>query len=100
MSSAPATKEKNITVHLEVWRQGGPALGGKFEKYTVEKISTDMSFLEMLDTLNIDLAKKGTEPIEFESDCREGICGACGMVINGQAHGPWSGTTACQLHMR
>ena len=92
--------QKAITVHLKVWRQGGPNQQGKFESYTAEKISTDMSFLEMLDTVNIGLARSGVEPIEFESDCREGICGSCGMVINGQAHGPWKQTTACQLHMR
>src|SRR5271168_1551938 len=90
----------DITVHLMVWRQGGPTKQGRFERYTAEKVSQDMSFLEMLDTVNIDLAKKGVEPIEFESDCREGICGSCGMVINGQPHGPWKQTTACQLHMR
>lgn len=91
---------KEISVQLLVWRQPGPDQPGRFERYTATKLTTEMSFLEMLDVVNIDLAKKGQTPIEFDSDCREGICGSCGIVINGQPHGPWKGTTCCQLHMR
>lgn len=89
-----------IRLNLLVWRQKDVNAKGKMESYQAEGISTDMSFLEMLDVVNEGLIKKGVEPIEFDSDCREGICGACGMVINGQAHGPQRATTVCQLHMR
>ena len=88
----------NLTLH--VWRQDGPAAEGRFETYAAEGISGHMSFLEMLDVVNERLVKDGKEPIAFEHDCREGICGSCGMVINGEAHGPWDMTTVCQLHMR
>lgn len=88
-----------MNLHLRVWRQSGPDAGGAMASYDIEGISPDMSFLEMLDTLNEELAERGEEPVAFDHDCREGICGACGMVINGQAHGP-ERTTACQLHMR
>jgi succinate dehydrogenase / fumarate reductase iron-sulfur subunit len=89
-----------MRIHLRVWRQSGPDATGKLEVYTAEDVSPDMSFLEMLDVVNEQLIKKGAEPIAFDSDCREGICGACGFVINGRPHGPDPGTTACQLHMR
>jgi succinate dehydrogenase iron-sulfur subunit len=85
---------------LRVWRQAGPGQPGRFETYQATGVSDDMSFLEMLDVLNERLLAEGTEPIAFESDCREGICGACGVMINGQAHGPQRGTATCQLHMR
>ena len=89
-----------MTLKLEVWRQGGRNQAGKMVSYTAKGITPDMSFLEMLDVVNEDLIRSGKEPIEFDSDCREGICGTCGLVINGQAHGPEAGTSACQLHMR
>jgi succinate dehydrogenase / fumarate reductase iron-sulfur subunit len=88
----------NLTLH--VWRQNGPNEGGRFQTYQAKDITTHMSFLEMLDVVNEDLIEKGEEPIAFDHDCREGICGACGMVINGMAHGPQKLTTTCQLHMR
>ncbi|MFC5720288.1 succinate dehydrogenase/fumarate reductase iron-sulfur subunit [Streptomyces gamaensis] len=84
---------------LRIWRQSGPDAAGAMTRYEVDGISPDMSFLEMLDTLNEQLILAGEEPVAFDHDCREGICGACGMVINGQAHGP-ERTTTCQLHMR
>ena len=89
-----------MTVHLKVWRQAGSDSKGSFEQYTAEGINPHMSFLEMLDVVNEDLIHAGEEPIAFDSDCREGICGTCGFVINGQAHGSERGTTVCQLHMR
>jgi succinate dehydrogenase / fumarate reductase iron-sulfur subunit len=89
-----------MTIHLRVWRQAGPNQGGTLVPYTAEHVSPDMSFLEMLDVVNEKLIAEGKDPIAFDSDCREGICGACGMVINGVPHGPEPGTTACQLHMR
>lgn len=89
-----------MTLKIRVWRQPAPDKAGRMVEYTAEHISPDMSFLEMLDVLNESLIKKGEEPIAFDHDCREGICGACGMMINGLAHGPDSGTTTCQLHMR
>jgi succinate dehydrogenase / fumarate reductase iron-sulfur subunit len=88
----------NLT--LRVWRQSGPSDGGRFETYKATDISEDMSFLEMLDVVNEQLIAEGNEPIQFEHDCREGICGSCGVMINGQAHGPQRGTATCQLHMR
>ncbi|HYZ98044.1 MAG TPA: succinate dehydrogenase/fumarate reductase iron-sulfur subunit [Acidimicrobiales bacterium] len=90
----------DLTLH--VWRQAGPGRPGKMVTYWDEAkdISADMSFLEMLDIVNERLIAKGEEPIAFEHDCREGICGSCGMMINGRAHGPERGTAACQLHMR
>ncbi|MBW1599945.1 succinate dehydrogenase/fumarate reductase iron-sulfur subunit [Streptomyces sp. JJ38] len=84
---------------LRVWRQAGPDAPGRMTAYEVSDVSPDMSFLEVLDALNEDLVLRGEEPVAFDHDCREGICGACGMVIDGQAHGP-ERTTACQLHMR
>ncbi len=89
-----------MTLYLKIWRQPDADSEGRLVDYTVSDVSPDMSFLEMLDVLNEELTKKGEEPIEFDSDCREGICGTCGMVIDGVAHGPWRRTTVCQLHMR
>ena len=85
---------------LQVWRQRNAAESGGFVSYTARDISPDMSFLEMLDVVNEDLIRKGKSPIAFDYDCREGICGTCGVVINGQPHGPAPATTTCQLHMR
>jgi succinate dehydrogenase / fumarate reductase iron-sulfur subunit len=85
---------------LHVWRQRGPRAAGRFVRYDATDISPDMSFLEMLDVVNEGLLGRGEEPIAFDHDCREGICGACGMVINGRPHGPRERTTTCQLHMR
>ena len=87
-------------VKLHVWRQAGPESPGAMETYDAADISPEMSFLEMLDIVNERLNAEGKEPIAFEHDCREGICGSCGMMINGQAHGPQRGTATCQLHMR
>ncbi|MCM0604575.1 MAG: succinate dehydrogenase/fumarate reductase iron-sulfur subunit [Xanthomonadaceae bacterium] len=95
-----STHEQSMTLNLKVWKQKGPKDSGHFEMVTAKNIIKEMSFLEMLDVVNEDLIKLGKEPIEFDSDCREGICGTCGIVINGQAHGPWKATTTCQLHMR
>ncbi|MFC1563813.1 succinate dehydrogenase/fumarate reductase iron-sulfur subunit [candidate division KSB1 bacterium] len=89
----------NMKLNLRIWRQDSPGSKGKMVPYDVENISPDMSFLEMLDVLNEQLVKKGEEPIVFDNDCREGICGACSLVINGIAHGP-ERTCTCQLHMR
>jgi len=89
-----------ISVKLKVWRQPAPDAAGQLVGYAANKINTDMSFLEMLDVVNEGLIKQGQEAIAFDSDCREGICGACGLVINGIAHGPLRGATTCQLHMR
>ncbi len=88
----------NIT--LKVWRQKNSKEAGNLVTYNVKHVSPDMSFLEMFDVLNEELITKGEEPIAFDHDCREGICGMCSMYINGRAHGPNSGTTTCQLHMR
>lgn len=88
----------NITLH--VWRQVGANAAGRFERYDAPDVSPDMSFLEMLDVVNEGLITGGKEPIAFDHDCREGICGMCGMMINGVAHGPMKMTTTCQLHMR
>ncbi|GIV59689.1 MAG: succinate dehydrogenase [Rhodothermaceae bacterium] len=91
--------DSTMTIHLKVWRQAGPEAPGRLVDYTVQ-VNPHMSFLEMLDVLNEELIKRGEEPVEFDHDCREGICGSCGMVINGIAHGPQQRTAACQLHMR
>jgi succinate dehydrogenase / fumarate reductase, iron-sulfur subunit len=85
---------------LKIWRQAGPDVPGAFETHDVDFASGDMSFLELLDELNERLISDGREPIAFESDCREGICGTCGLMINGQAHGPQRGTATCQLYVR
>ena len=89
-----------MKIHLNVWRQKNAQTTGKFESYDLDNISEDMSFLEMLDVLNEGLINQGKEPVVFDHDCREGICGACSMVINGKPHGPQKLTTTCQLHMR
>ncbi|MCP3950982.1 MAG: succinate dehydrogenase/fumarate reductase iron-sulfur subunit [Desulfobacterales bacterium] len=91
---------KSIDITLKVWRQKGPGHKGRLESYRADNISTDMSFLEMLDVVNEQLTLDGREPIAFDHDCREGICGQCGSVVNGRPHGPEQGTTLCQLHMR
>ena len=88
----------NLT--LRVWRQAGPNADGALKEYQATDVSPDMSFLEMLDVVNERLIEKGDVPIAFDHDCREGICGSCGMMINGAAHGPMRGTATCQLHMR
>ena len=88
----------NLTLH--VWRQKNASAEGRFVDYKADNVSPDMSFLEMLDVVNEALIEKGDEPIAFDHDCREGICGTCGLMINGVAHGPQAATTTCQLHMR
>lgn len=85
---------------LKVWRQKNNSVKGHFETFTVNGISSEMSFLEMFDVLNERLVNEGKDPIAFDHDCREGICGACSMYVNGKAHGPWEKNTVCQLHMR
>ena len=85
---------------LRIWRQSGPHARGDFVSYQVDGANEEMSFVELLDLLNERLIAQGTEPVAFESDCREGICGACGLMINGQPHGPQRGTATCQLHLR
>jgi succinate dehydrogenase / fumarate reductase iron-sulfur subunit len=98
-STVPATAQ-TIDLTLHVWRQPGADLPGRMETLPAPGISTEMSFLEMLDVVNERLMHDGREPIAFEHDCREGICGSCGLMINGIAHGPERATTVCQLHMR
>lgn len=88
----------NLT--LKIWRQNGPKDKGRMVTYQVSDISPDMSFLEMLDVLNVNLVEGGDDPVAFDHDCREGICGMCSLYINGEAHGPGRGITTCQLHMR
>jgi len=89
-----------VNLILRIWRQSGPGDRGRMVRYDVRDVTPDMSFLELLDVLNEELTGRGEEPVAFDHDCREGICGACGMVINGVAHGPQRATTACQLHLR
>jgi succinate dehydrogenase / fumarate reductase iron-sulfur subunit len=89
-----------MRIFLKVWRQASPKAPGAFVDYTADNVSPDMSFLEMLDVVNEGLIVKGEDPIAFDSDCREGICGTCGFMVSGIAHGPDPGTTVCQLHMR
>jgi succinate dehydrogenase / fumarate reductase iron-sulfur subunit len=91
---------KTINITLKVWRQKGQNVKGQLETYHARNISTDMSFLEMFDIINEQLTLDGKDPIAFDHDCREGICGMCGTVVNGRAHGPIKETTLCQLHMR
>ncbi|HUQ70701.1 MAG TPA: succinate dehydrogenase/fumarate reductase iron-sulfur subunit [Planctomycetaceae bacterium] len=95
---APSTSGMHLT--LKIWRQAGPNAAGRFQSYELNDISPDVSFLEMLDLLNEQLISRGEEPVAFDHDCREGICGTCGVMINGQPHGPQNLTTTCQLHMR
>ncbi|MFZ9718341.1 MAG: succinate dehydrogenase/fumarate reductase iron-sulfur subunit [Chitinophagaceae bacterium] len=90
--------QMNLT--LKVWRQQNSKEAGRFENYAVENVSSEMSFLEMIDVLNEKLIREGKDPIAFDHDCREGICGMCSMYINGRPHGPWHANTTCQLHMR
>ena len=90
----------HMNLTLRVWRQRNRNEAGRFETYKVNDISSEMSFLEMIDVLNEKLIREGEDPITFDHDCREGICGSCSMVIDGRPHGPWKGTTTCQLHMR
>jgi succinate dehydrogenase / fumarate reductase iron-sulfur subunit len=90
----------SMNLTLKVWRQRNSKEKGRFETYKVESISSEMSFLEMFDVLNERLIKEGEDPIAFDHDCREGICGTCSMYINGKPHGPWKANTVCQLHMR
>jgi succinate dehydrogenase / fumarate reductase iron-sulfur subunit len=89
-----------MRIHLRVWRQPAPTAPGQLVEYAAESVSPDMSFLEMLDVVNETLIARGEDPIAFDSDCREGICGTCGFLVNGVPHGPDPGTTVCQLHMR
>lgn len=91
---------KTISLTLKIWRQKSPREKGQFETHHANDISTDMSFLEMFDVINEQLTLEGNDPIAFDHDCREGICGMCGAVVNGHAHGSEQGTTLCQLHMR
>jgi len=93
-------EHSTISLKLKIWRQKNRNTSGRFETYDVSGISTEMSFLEMLDVLNEQLIAEGKDPIAFDHDCREGICGMCSLHINGRAHGPWQQTTTCQLHMR
>ena len=99
-SADSSGSHKGLNLHLKVWRQKDNKTQGKIVDYTLKDVSPDMSFLEMMDTLNNKLIQKGDEPVAFDHDCREGICGSCNMVINGDPHGPQKSTTACQLHMR
>src|SRR4051812_8768030 len=91
---------ETINLKLKIWRQKNASTKGSFEIYDMPGVSTHMSFLEMLDVLNDQLIRDGKEPVAFDHDCREGICGMCSMYINGKAHGPWEKNTTCQLHMR
>lgn len=94
------SEQGGLNLKLKIWKQNGPQAKGGFLEYDAKNISPDMSFLEMMDVVNTDLIHKGQDPVQFDHDCREGICGACSMVINGAAHGPEKATTTCQLHMR
>jgi len=89
-----------VKINLKIWRQTSSETTGNFETYTVDNVSEDMSFFEVLDMLNNSLIKENKSPIAFDHDCREGICGTCGVLINGRAHGPLKGVTTCQVHMR
>lgn len=91
---------QSMTIHLKIWRQAGPNQPGKLVDYTLDSVNEHMSFLEMLDVLNEELIAKGEGPVEFDYDCREGICGSCNLMIDGRAHGPKALTCTCQLHMR
>ena len=89
-----------MTIHLRIWRQANPGVPGRLVDYTVDNANSHMSFLELLDVLNERLIREGEDPVEFDSDCREGICGSCGIMVAGIAHGPQKRTAVCQLHMR
>ena len=91
---------EHMTIYLRVWRQAGPETPGRLVDYTVNEANEHMSFLELLDVLNEQLIRQGEDPVEFDSDCREGICGSCGLMVAGRAHGPQRRTAVCQLHMR
>jgi succinate dehydrogenase / fumarate reductase iron-sulfur subunit len=93
-------ESKSMNLNLKIWRQAGPNAQGRFMEFQAKNVSPDMSFLEMLDVVNEELIQRGDEPVEFDHDCREGICGACSLVINGNPHGPETRTATCQLHMR
>jgi len=95
-----STADSGMTIHLKIWRQARGASDGKFVDYTVNNVQPEMSFLEMLDILNEDLVHRGDEAVEFDNDCREGICGTCGMVVSGVAHGTHAATTTCEIRMR
>ncbi len=90
----------SMNLILKVWRQKNTSASGSFETYSVKDISSEMSFLEMIDVLNEQIITEGKDPVAFDHDCREGICGMCSMYINGRPHGPWAANTTCQLHMR
>ncbi len=94
------SEAKGMTLNLRIWRQAGPNAPGSFMDFTAKDVLPDMSFLEMIDVVNEELIRTGKQPVEFDHDCREGICGSCAMVINGNPHGPEKTTTTCQLHMR
>jgi succinate dehydrogenase iron-sulfur subunit len=100
MSAHVEHSGKGMRITLKIWRQAGSQSTGRMESYRLDDVSPDMSFLEMLDVLNERLVAAGEDPVAFDHDCREGICGACSLFINGQAHGPEALTTVCQLHMR
>ena len=89
-----------MKINLKIWRQSSPSEKGEFQNYQVDNVSEDMSFFEMIDMLNNSLITKGEIPVAFDHDCREGICGTCGILINGRPHGPLKGVTTCQVHMR
>ncbi|NCV45227.1 MAG: succinate dehydrogenase/fumarate reductase iron-sulfur subunit, partial [Actinobacteria bacterium] len=89
-----------MKLHLKIWRQAGKDHPGKFEAHDLDGLNPDMSFLEMMDVLNDRLTREGKEPVAFEHDCREGICGSCAMAINGEPHGPNDGATTCQVYLR
>lgn len=92
--------ENKISLNLKIWRQAGPEAPGHFMDFQAKGLSPDMSFLEMMDVVNDELVRQGKEPVQFDHDCREGICGSCSMVINGNPHGPDRGTTTCELYIR
>ncbi len=92
--------DQKMTIHLKIWKQESENSPGRLVDYTMDDVNPDMSFLEMLDWLNERLMNEGQEPVEFDHDCREGICGSCNLVLDGVAHGPYSATAVCQLHMR
>ncbi len=92
--------DQNINLNLKIWKQAGPQAKGGFLDFQAKNLSPDMSFLEMMDVVNDELVRKGQEPVEFDHDCREGICGSCSMVINGNPHGPDKATTTCELYLR